>query len=446
METKDESLQKEKNDENIDDAKSLIKEKYRLDAAGKLFTYVSSPRTPTVYRFWATLKELVNVDDLQKAVDNIIGRFPYYQVQLTRGFLWHKWKTTSEIPQITHETDYPLQYIPIKEPNTFPYRIIASYNKIIVEFNHCLTDGMGALTFLKALIAEYLKLRGFITNDLGDIFRPNQTPTADEFEYSYRKNFKIGIPKLGKVYRAFHLPFELEKPGVTHVISGKMNVKDVLDSSKKWKVTLTEFLTAVYIDALQEIMFEMPKKQLKRNKRPIRIMIPINARNLIPSKTMRNFTMFIGPGIDPRLGEFSFKEIIEQVHHYRNLHINKKYLVQVISNYVALEINPFVHATPSFFKSWFVKPIYRKTGEALFSGFLTNLGRTSMPIPLSEEVLDIQLLPMNHPYFKSSCSLLTYFDDLYINFARSIKESIVEKKFFNKLHNFGIEVKTTDIC
>ena len=58
--------------------------------------------------------------------------------------------------------------------------------------------------------------------------------------------------------------------------------------------------------------------------------------------------MFIGPGIDPRLGKFSFKEIIEQVHHYKNLHITEKYLTQMISNYVTLEINPFVHATPSF--------------------------------------------------------------------------------------------------
>jgi len=391
------------------------------------------------------MRELVNVDDLQQALDNIITRFPYYQVKLTRGFLWYKWKATDEKPQVMKELDYPCQYIPIRSGYTFPFRIIANFNQIIIEFNHSLTDGHGALIFLKALVTEYLAIQGFVIADYDDIFRPHQKPSLDEFEYAYRKHFKIGIPKTEKIYRAFHLPFEREKIGISYVTNGKMDVNDVIKLSREWKVSLTEFIAAVYIDALQDIMFEFPEKQLRKLKRPLRIMLPLNARYLIPSNTMRNFTAFIAPGVDPRLGEFSFQEIINQVHHHKNLYYNEKFIIQQISNYVGLAINPFIHASPYFLKLLFIKPLYRKAGEALFSAFLTNLGKVKLPLALSEEILDIQLLPMNHPYFKSGMGLLTYFDDLNINFVRNIKENIVEEKFFNKLREFGINVEVRDL-
>ena len=99
--------------------------------------------------------------------------------------------------------------------------------------------------------------------------------------------------------------------------------------------------------------------------------------------------------------------------------------------------------TPRFIKKWFMRTIYRNIGENIFSAFLTNLGITSMPPPLNNEVRDIQLLPMNHPYVKSSCSMLTYNNELNINFGRCIKESIVEDKFFSKLQGLGIKVKVT---
>ncbi|NHJ32040.1 MAG: hypothetical protein FK732_04185 [Asgard group archaeon] len=424
---------------------SPIKEKYRVDTAGTLFSLVSSPKIPCVYRFWATMKDLVKADVLQQALDNIMPRFPYYQVKLSRGFLWYKWKTTTDKPQVIKEPEYPCQHIPIKSTTVFPYRIIASYNQIKIEFHHSLTDGHGVLTFLKALVSEYLRIQDYPIDEWGDVFRVNQTPSPEEFEYSYRKNFKIGIPRVGKIYRAFHLPFDRVKTGVSHAINGKMDANDVLQVAREWKVTLTEFLTAVYIEVLQEILRNLPRKKQRRLRRPIRIMLPINARNIIPSKTMRNFTTFISPGIDPRLGKFTFEEIIDQVHHYRNLHLTEKSMIQQISNFVALAANPGLHIVPYFLKLLLVKPVYRTAAEALFSAFLTNMGKTSMPIQLSDEIQDIQLLPMTHPYFKSSCAMLTYFDELNINFVRNVKEKDVEEMFFNRLREFGINVTVSEI-
>ena len=69
----DKKQQKESSEKSEEE--SPIKEKYRVDTAGTLFSLVSSPKIPCVYRFWATLKDLVKVDDLQQALDNILPRF-----------------------------------------------------------------------------------------------------------------------------------------------------------------------------------------------------------------------------------------------------------------------------------------------------------------------------------------------------------------------------------
>ena len=431
-------------DEEQDKKSSFIQEKYRIDLAGRMFTYVASPKIPSVYRFWAIMKNLVNVDLLQESLNSLIKRFPYYQVKLKNGFLWDYWKATDELPQVEKEREYPCQYIPMREENAFPFRVMAHLNEIIVEFSHSVTDGSGALIFLKALIADYLVRTGLVIDNWGSVYRADEKPDEQEFEYSYRKNFKLGFPKIERDFRAFQLPFESEDKGVFHVVKGKLPVTDVLKVSKEFKVTLTEFLAALYIESLQEILFDLPEKQLKKLKRPIKIMVPINVRNLMPSNTMRNFTAYVAPGIDPRLGEFSFKEIIEQVHYYKNMFMNKKFITQMISNFVYLEINPYLHFTPSIFKKWFIKPLYKNIGESQFSGIMTNLGKTSLPQPLNEEVAELHFLPMNHPHFKTGCALLTYYDELNINFGRNYADDVVERKFFEKVKKFNITTTVTE--
>ena len=419
------------------------KDKYKIDTAGKLFSFLSSPLIPCVYRFWATLKDYVNVIDLQNAVDNIMVRFPYYHVTMKKGYSWFYWKRTTKKVKVSMDREYPCQYIPIRDQNTMPFRVIAKNNQIIVEFNHSLTDGTGALIFLKTLVAEYYKIRGRTITDYTGLFKTDQEPEEEETEYAIRKHFRLGIPKVGKINKAFHLPHQRINNGVFYVTNGKVDVKEILKVSKSFGVTLTEFIVALYIDVLQEILLSLPKKQRKRLKNPIRIMVPINIRNLLPSKTMWNFTAFVVPGVDPRLGDFTFEEIIARVHHFKNLNVNKKSIIQQITTYIATEMNWGLILTPRFIKKWFMRTIYRNIGENIFSAFLTNLGITSMPPPLNNEVRDIQLLPMNHPYVKSSCSMLTYNNELNINFGRCIKESIVEDKFFSKLQGLGIKVKVT---
>ena len=43
---------------------------------------------------------------------------------------------------------------------------------------------------------------------------------------------------------------------------------------------------------------------------PVRIALPVNLRRFFPSKTLRNFISMVYPSIDPRLGNYTFEEIV----------------------------------------------------------------------------------------------------------------------------------------
>jgi len=422
------------------DEKNRIRS-YRMDNAAILFSFVCNKRITCLFRLTATLAEPINVNLLQKALDRIIVRFPYYRVNQRAGLFWFYWETNLGKPKVIADSKYTSQMMPIRKKGIFPFRVRAFQNRIAVEFYHGLTDGTGGLTFLKALVTEYLMLKGIQTDDWGDIFQFGHNPHDEEYEDAFKRYYQPMYPKHKLLEVAFQLPHKLEPPGVFHITTGISPVNEILAKSKELNVTLTEFLSAVYIDALQEIYYELSDKMQKKLAKPIRLMIPVNLRRIFPSKTMRNFSLFITPGIDPRLGFFSFEEVLETVYHYMRVEVNDRYISQQIRRNVRGELHPLMRITPLFIKRIGGKFIYSRMGEKLYSGTITNLGRVTLPEAFSDEVESIQFLPAPSPSNKVSCAVASFKDKLYINFGRVIKDSIVERKFFRKLKKQGISVK-----
>lgn len=414
---------------------------YRMDNAAVLFSFVCNKRITCLFRLSATLKEPINVTILQKALDRIIERFPYYRVNQRPGLFWFYWETNLGKPKIIADSKYPSQMMPIRKRGIFPFRVRAFQNRIALEVYHGVTDGTGGLTFLKALVAEYLTLKGVKTDDWGDIFRYDELPDDEEYEDAFKKYYQPFYPKQKLLEVAFQMPFKLEKKGIYHITTGIIPIEEILSKSKELNVTLTEYLCAIYIDSLQEIFYELPEKKQEKLKKPIRLMVPVNLRRFFPSKTMRNFSLFVTPGIDPRLGYYSFEDILKTVYHYMRVEVNDRYISQQIRRNVRGEIHPLMRLTPLFIKTSGGRFIYSRMGEKLYSGTITNLGRVVMPEAFSDRIKRFQFLPAPSPANKSSCAIVSFKDNLYINFGRVIKDPIVERKFFRKLKKQGVSVK-----
>ena len=82
-----------------------------------------------------------------------------------------------------------------------------------------------------------------------------------------------------------------------------------------------------------------------------RILIPVNLRKYFDSISMRNFVLYITPGIEANLGEFTFDEIVEAIHHQMKLQLTEKQMRTRITANVRAEKNKLLKVLPLFLKA-----------------------------------------------------------------------------------------------
>ena len=216
-----------------------------------------------------------------------------------------------------------------------------------------------------------------------------------------------------------------------------MSVKDVMAVAAKYKCTVTEYLNAVLLYAL----LQKQEKDAPYRYRPVKIAMPVNLRQFFPSKTLRNFITMVYPAIDPRLGDYTFEEIVCQVHNFMRYYINEKFMRGDITTNYATRKNPVLRVAPLFMKDIVVRQYYSMIQDKNSSAGLTNMGG----IKVNEDMkpyIDRFDIYMGQPFSsRTNCAIASFQDTLTINFASSIKETDVERFFFRKLVKDGIHVK-----
>jgi hypothetical protein len=412
---------------------------YRLDNAAIIYPSIQSERITTMFRFAATLTETVDPSVLQNALVKVIDRFPYYRVRLSRGLFWYYLEHNPKIPRVEKDVKYPCGRLSSIANRGFLFRVRYYHRRIAVEFCHVLTDGTGAVTFLKALVYQYLNEKGKYPGEPKGIFTVDEEPDSGEFEDAYNRFYKPSLPLPETREQAYHLPGKLVKKGIYYVITGIAPLNDILAEAKKRNVSLTVLLASVYIDSMQAIQNKYVKNI--RRKRPISISVPVNMRNIYPSNTMRNFSLFVIPGIDPRLGEYTFEEILKIVQNSMISEINEKSISRQLSRNVGGQRNPFVRIVPLFIKKLFLPFIYKRLGENLYSGTISNLGLIKLPEEMEKYIERIEFIPALGTVNKTGCSVTGFKDSLYISFGRLINEAELERTFFTKLVKMGIHIK-----
>jgi len=423
---------------NID---GTYKEWYRLDNAAVIFSLITSEDLPAVFRLAITLEKTIQYDLMQQALEEIIERFPYFRVQLRKGWFWYHLAHNSKTPKILAEVNEPCRYIPVYDTRELPFRVRIYGKRIAVEFHHGITDGTGAKSFLFALVTHYLELSGIKFTNIGNIKHLGQIISIEEYEDAFKRYYEAKIPHLPRYSQAFQLPFQTDPRGKFHVTRAKVAIDAVKPITKQFGVTITELLTAVYIDSLQHVYLGLSEVLREKLARPIRVSVAINLRNFFPSKTMRNFSLHVVAGIDPRLGTYEFDEVVSIVHHSLQVDINEKDILRQIKRNVRGEMHPLMRMTPVILKNIFGRYIYSIFGERQFSGSVSNLGYISPPGDLKEHITDFEFVPARNQIRTVNCSISGFADDLTINFGNTSNNHAVERLFFRRLAQLGITAR-----
>ncbi len=408
----------------------------RLDNAAKIYPAARRRNWSNVFRQSLTLKEEVDYEVLASAVEVAIKRFPTIAARLRRGVFWYYLQQIEAAPEIKEEQSYPLCFMSNEEMRKCAFRVIVYKRRIAVEFFHSLTDGTGALVFLKNLVAEYLEQKYNIEiPSVCGVIERNQKPMPEEIEDSFLKNAG-SVPLSRKDTNAWRMKGEALEGGALNLICFKLSLKEMLEISHKYNVTLTVFLSAVMMKALVNLQNEKTPEKIKQKR--IKLLIPVNLRKLFNSKTLRNFALYTIPELDPRLGEYSFEEIVKVIYHKMGAEINKKYMSSMIATNVNDERNPIVRLVPLPIKNMVMKAIFDSVGERKSCLTLSNLGALKMPeimekyVDRADFILGVQAAA---PY---NCGVISYKDTIYVNFIRNIKEAELERHFFGVLQELGI--------
>ncbi len=411
----------------------------RLDNAAKIYPAARRQNWSNVFRLSATLNEPVDRQVLQSALDVTVRRFPSIAARLRRGVFWYYLQQVPQVPQIREESSYPLTRMSFEETRTCAFRVIVYGRRIALEIFHSLTDGNGALVFLKSLLAEYLQQKHGIRipAEQGVLGRLEE-PSEEELEDSFQK-YAGPIEASRKENDAWHMSGTPEKEDFLHVTCFTLPVKPVLDMAHSYGVSLTVFMTAVTMAALQNLQREQVPH--RKHRKPIRVQIPVNLRSLFPSKTLRNFALYTTPEIDPRLGDYSFREICDAIRHRMGLEVNPKQMSMRIATNINSERLTVVKLMPLFLKNFVMKAVFDTVGERKSCLSVSNLGAVKLPeimAPYVERFDFILGVQATAPY---NCGVLSYGDQLYVNFIRNIREPELEYHFHCVLRDMGLPVE-----
>ncbi len=410
----------------------------RLDNAAKIYPAARRKNWSNVFRQSVTLCDEVDVAVLQSALEVTVRRFPSIAARLRRGAFWYYLQQVDCAPQVREEKSYPLVFMSREEMRRCAFRVIAYHDRIAVEFFHSLTDGTGALIFLKTLTAEYLEQKyGIRVPCEYGVLDRREEPLPEELEDSFLK-YAGKVAASRKDTTAWHMSGERLPDGALALTCFSTSVKDALDLAHRYKVSLTVFLSAVLMKALLELQAQKVPSVKKR--KPIKLLIPVNLRALFPSKTLRNFAMFTIPELDPRLGEYTFEEICKIIQHKMGAEVTPKHMSQIIAANVGDEKNPLLRIVPLPIKNAVMKAVFDTVGERKSCLSFSNLGAAELPDVMKEYVRRIDFILGVQAAAPYNCGAISYGDTLYINFIRNIEEPELERHFFAVLQDMGLTV------
>ena len=410
---------------------------YPMDNAGVLYAAISDDDYSPVYRISAVLDKTVDSAALQRALEKTIPRFPTFHVRLRKGAFWYYFVPDDRPGPFVQEDvcNFCQPMDPCGEATRL-MRVCRYEDRVSIECFHALSDGGGALVFFKTLLACYFRELGEDVPDADGILNIDEPPRPGELEDAYRR-YAGGRAAPREWKKTAYHPTGTPEPFYTlNVTQGILSVEKVKQKAKAYGGSVTEYLSAALIWTLMEL-----QRRGGRRERPVSLAIPIDLRRFFSTETVRNFILTARPHIDPRLGDYTFPEVVEQVRYQLRLELSRPLMKGNITGNVNFQRNPILKAVPCALKDPVMKFSYRLAAIRPFSMTYTNPGVFQAPGSMARHIERVEAV-LGQPYGDTvNCASVSCGDVLSISFASNLKERDVEREFFRFLVREGLPVK-----
>ena len=399
-----------------------MKKWFRLDNAAKIFPPVSSKKDPKVFRFTCILKEEVEKELLQESVNEALVFYPNFKAILKQGFFWYYLETTNFSPIVKEEKKDICSPIYSKKKKKLLFRVNYYKNRINLEVYHSLTDGTGALEFLKTIIYIYISKKHNIKDFSFDYDASINEKSSD----SFNKYYKFQLNKTNDTNNVYKI--KGDKLSKMKVINGCMSTTELLALAHKYNTTITCLIVSIYILAIKENM------ALKDENKYIYIDIPVNLRKYFNSHTSRNFFSVLKLKYN---GDNNLCDIIKYVDKYLKNELKRENLFRTMNKFVSFEHIFLIRLIPLFIKNIVLKLIvyFNKITSSV-----TNLGIIRVDDNIKDYIDSFEVYVSTDKMQLSMCS---YLDKLNIAFTTIFVNTDIIKTFYRKLSGLGIDIVIT---
>ena len=402
----------------------------KLDNAALAFPAVTGKNDTRVFRFYCQLKETVDGEVLQQALDQTMKKYPLFQAVLRKGLFWFYLERRDIHATVKQEKRPPCSSLYIPDKKSLLFQVSYHNNRMNFEVFHGLTDGTGAMNFLEELVQNYLILAHPET-ELPRVEHEEEITPGDQEEDSFSQYYSSEIPR-NKEKKPAAVKLKGEKlvhsdMDITEVI---LNVKETLAKARSYGVSITILLTAMLLCSIQE---EIPRN---RQKKPVTLMIPVNLRNYFPSQSMGNFFGWIEVGYVFE-EDTSFEEVLASVKQQFQKQLQKDRIAMNMNGYVRIEKNPFVRAVPLEIKKFFLMA-GANLGSRSITAVYSNIGIIRLPEEYKEYIERFGIFASTDSLQLCSCS---YGNQLVLGFTSKIPDDSIQRNFMKMLKKEEISYK-----
>jgi NRPS condensation-like uncharacterized protein len=403
----------------------------KLDNAAKIFPPTSNERDTKVFRFVCELKDEIDSNILQEAVDKTLLLFPFYQTILRRGMFWYYLEKTELMPEVIEENKLPCSMLYLPSRKNLLFEVTYYKNRVNLEVFHALTDGTGALAFLKTLVYHY------ITLSYKDDFQ-GKLPVLDydaslsqKMDDSFLKHYTDNrIPKKIRITKAYRIQGRRPIDNRIKIIEGVLPVKDVLGLSRKYNTTLTIYLVSLFIKSIYK---EMPDRSKKN---PIVLNVPVNLRTYFGSVTARNFFANISIRYDFTLLGDGLEDIISEVKDCFARELTLEKLKGILNRLSSLEHNAFMRVLPLALKDKILRFATRLSDRGI-TATLSNVGKITINPELAPY---IKMFNCFVSAKRPQIAICSFQDNLLVSFTSPFTGTDIQKNFFRLLADEDVPV------
>ena len=403
--------------------------RFDLEDSEKIYVWTMNKKRMAMFRLSAYLKEKIIPNLLQTAVNSTIIRFPSFTAKIEKNFFDYYLIRNKPYIQIKEDKNATLRPLEILNYKSQCFRILYWNNRISIEIFHAITDGTGALEFLKVLVVEYLKLKGYNCTIDENVMNINVLPNNEEFENAFKKvPFNDGKYKLNNK-KSIQLNGKMLKKYSSYNIIFNMDTDILKSVSERYNSTITEYLLS--------LIFIACKKASNKSKGDISIQVPINLRKYYKTKTLKNFSMFCEIRIS--INEINdILSIINKIHLQLKEKTSRQSMEKMITH--IRNFSNIVKYIPLFIKKPLARIGYILYGERVFTNTLSNIGTVKFPPIISEKIENLEgiIYPMN--FNRAGCLVITCNNTTTFSINKRTTDIAFEKEMMELLEKDGIKV------